>query len=332
MPSATGSAPPEKPVPAPRATNGMPSSLQIRTTACTSSVESRQRDERRNDAAAGEPVALVRPQLLRLADRPRDRGEAVERTRSHCPRVYVVLRLDRWTSPPVHAPHRACPPDDLHALPDSREAVPGRRAVPRRDPVDRRPALPRGGARGGRAARRARAPRLAGIGRLHADRRRARRAGAPRRGRAGRGQASSRARTPPGALSATARAHAGFAATAHGQEQVAANLEDCVRAAEHGFRSVLIADLGVLSLFGAARRDGLLPADMQAKVSVMLPAANAASARVLERLGASTINLPTDLTLPRSQRSAQPSTSRSTSTSRRRTTSAASCAITRSRS
>src|SRR3954447_21455887 len=99
-------------------------------------------------------------------------------------------------------------------------------------------------------------------------------------------------------VSATARAHAGFAAMAHGQAQVAANLDDCVRAAEHGFRSVLIADLGVLSLFDAARDDGLLPQDMQAKVSVMLPAANAASARVLERLGASTINLPTDLTLP----------------------------------
>jgi Peptidase family U32 len=99
-------------------------------------------------------------------------------------------------------------------------------------------------------------------------------------------------------LSATARAHAGFAAAAHGQEQVVANLEDCVRAAEHGFRSVLIADLGVLELFGAARTAGVLPLEMQAKVSVMLPAANPAAARVLERLGASTINLPTDLTLP----------------------------------
>jgi hypothetical protein len=99
-------------------------------------------------------------------------------------------------------------------------------------------------------------------------------------------------------VSATARVHAGFAATAHGQAQVAANLDDCVRAAEHGFRSVLIADLGVLSLFDAARDEELLPPDMQAKVSVMLPAANAASARVLEQLGASTINLPTDLTLP----------------------------------
>ena len=97
-------------------------------------------------------------------------------------------------------------------------------------------------------------------------------------------------------LSATARAHAGFAAPSWGQDQIVAGLEDCVRAAAHGFRSVLIADIGLLDVFGAARGT-LLPADMQAKVSVMLPAANPASARVMERLGASTINLPTDLTL-----------------------------------
>jgi hypothetical protein len=93
----------------------------------------------------------------------------------------------------------------------------------------------------------------------------------------------------PGAawgLSATARAHAAFAAAAHGQEQLVANLEDCLRAAEHGFRSVLIADLGVLAVFGEARTAGVLPVDMQAKVSVMLPAANAAAARVRRaRLG-----------------------------------------------
>src|SRR2546426_11482212 len=72
-------------------------------------------------------------------------------------------------------------------------------------------------------------------------------------------------------LSATARAHAGFAAPAWGQDQVVAGLEDCVRAAQHGFGSVLIADIGVLQLFGAAR-GSLLPEEMQAKVSGMLPA------------------------------------------------------------
>jgi hypothetical protein len=100
--------------------------------------------------------------------------------------------------------------------------------------------------------------------------------------------------------SAAARAPAGgvFAPVARGQEQVVACLDDARRAADHGFRSVLIADIGVLSAFAAARHAGLLPEDMQAKVSVMLPAANPAAARVLADLGADTINLPTDLSLP----------------------------------
>jgi hypothetical protein len=99
------------------------------------------------------------------------------------------------------------------------------------------------------------------------------------------------------AISPTARAHGGFAASAFGLEGVAGQLEDCVRAAEHGFRSVLVGDVGVLDLFGRARAAGRLPADMQAKVSVMLPASNPASAALFERLGASTINLPTDLSI-----------------------------------
>ncbi|HEX7299133.1 MAG TPA: U32 family peptidase [Solirubrobacteraceae bacterium] len=97
-------------------------------------------------------------------------------------------------------------------------------------------------------------------------------------------------------LSAAARAHPGFAACAMGQEQVVAALQDSVRAAEHGFRSVLVADVGTLFALDRARGT-LLPATMQAKVSVMLPAANPMAARVFADLGASTINLPTDLTL-----------------------------------
>ena len=99
--------------------------------------------------------------------------------------------------------------------------------------------------------------------------------------------------------SASARAPAGggLAAAAWGVEQVVGQLEEIRRAAALGFRSVLIADLGVLQLFAAMRSAGELPSNMQAKISVMLPAANAASARVLQELGASTINVPVDLTL-----------------------------------
>jgi hypothetical protein len=99
---------------------------------------------------------------------------------------------------------------------------------------------------------------------------------------------SAQARSPAGA---------GLAASIRGGEQLVHALEDVKRAAAHGFRSVLIADIGLLSAFSAARRVGELPGDMQAKISVMLPAANPAAARVLEDLGADTLNLPTDLSL-----------------------------------
>jgi hypothetical protein len=99
--------------------------------------------------------------------------------------------------------------------------------------------------------------------------------------------------------SAQARAPAGgpLAPAIRGGEQLVHALEDVRRAAEFGFRSVLIADVGLLAAFDAMRSVGELPQTMQAKVSVMLPVANPASARVLVELGADTLNLPTDLSL-----------------------------------
>jgi len=100
-------------------------------------------------------------------------------------------------------------------------------------------------------------------------------------------------------VSATSRAPAGgaLAAAARGQDQLVAVLEDVARAAEHGVRSVLLADIGALYAFSRLRAASVVPPDMQAKVSVMLPIANAATAKVLEELGASTLNLPPDLSL-----------------------------------
>ena len=99
--------------------------------------------------------------------------------------------------------------------------------------------------------------------------------------------------------SATARAPAGavVAPASRGQEQLVWALEDARRAADHGVRSVLIADLGLLAAFDAMRTAGELPASMQAKVSVMLPVSNAGTARVVAGLGANTINVTTDLSL-----------------------------------
>jgi hypothetical protein len=99
--------------------------------------------------------------------------------------------------------------------------------------------------------------------------------------------------------SASSRAPAGgaIAPAVRGQEQLVAVLEDACRAAAHGIRSVLLADVGALSAFAALRGSGALPTDMQAKMSVMLPIANPATARLLEQLGASTLNVTPDLSL-----------------------------------
>jgi Peptidase family U32 len=99
--------------------------------------------------------------------------------------------------------------------------------------------------------------------------------------------------------SATTRAPAGgvLAPAVRGQDQLVAVLDDIVRAAEHGVRSVLLADVGALDAFSRLREGGVVPSDMQAKVSVMLPVANAATAAVLADHGASTLNLPPDLSL-----------------------------------
>ncbi|HEV2784587.1 MAG TPA: U32 family peptidase [Actinophytocola sp.] len=99
--------------------------------------------------------------------------------------------------------------------------------------------------------------------------------------------------------SAAARSPAGavLSASAWGQDQLTAAVDEIRRAADLGVRSVLVSDLGVLSVLGRLRSAGELPADLQAKVSVMLPVANPATAGVLVGLGADTLNLPTDLSL-----------------------------------
>jgi hypothetical protein len=82
-----------------------------------------------------------------------------------------------------------------------------------------------------------------------------------------------------------------------GQEQLVYCLEDVQRAAALGIRSVLLADEGALWVAGEMRQAGVLPKEMQFKISVMMASANPAAIRLMERLGANTYNIPTDLTL-----------------------------------
>nr|WP_180218055.1 hypothetical protein [Streptomyces albus] len=84
---------------------------------------------------------------------------------------------------------------------------------------------------------------------------------------------------------------------ARGHSALAGCVEDAVRAAELGVRCLLVADEGVLWTLHRARAAGLLPADTTLKVSALIGPVNPASYAVYERLGADSLNVPSDLTL-----------------------------------
>jgi Peptidase family U32 len=83
--------------------------------------------------------------------------------------------------------------------------------------------------------------------------------------------------------------------TARGESGVHACVAEVQRGVSLGIRSFLVADLGVLRVLGRMRDADELPPSLVLKTSVLLPCANAATARALEELGATTINVATDL-------------------------------------
>lgn len=82
-----------------------------------------------------------------------------------------------------------------------------------------------------------------------------------------------------------------------GMDQLIYAVEDVRRACALGIRGVLVADEGLLWVLGEMKRAGELPPDLVIKVSVQMGAANPASIRLHEQLGASTYNVPTDLSM-----------------------------------
>jgi len=87
-------------------------------------------------------------------------------------------------------------------------------------------------------------------------------------------------------------------ASLRGADQLVYGIEDVRHGCSLGLRSVLVGDLGQLMVLSKMKASGDLPADLVLKVSVTLAAANPATARIFEDLGATSINLPVDLTLP----------------------------------
>jgi hypothetical protein len=84
-----------------------------------------------------------------------------------------------------------------------------------------------------------------------------------------------------------------------GMEQLIYAVEDIKRANALGIRSVLIADEGLLWVAHEMKRRGELPPEFVFKISVQMGASNAASVKLMEQMGASTYNVPTDLDLPK---------------------------------
>jgi hypothetical protein len=96
------------------------------------------------------------------------------------------------------------------------------------------------------------------------------------------------------ARSADGAAHAG---QVRGLRGLAYAVEDIARACEAGIRSFLIADAGLLDVLTEMQGAGELPGECVWKISVMLAPSNPAGLRVLERLGASTVNIASDTTV-----------------------------------
>ena len=83
-----------------------------------------------------------------------------------------------------------------------------------------------------------------------------------------------------------------------GMEQLLRAVEDVKRGIDLGVRGFLIYDEGMLWLVNQMRKDGELPGEIIFKVSAHLGHCNPASAKVLESLGANSINPVRDLQLP----------------------------------
>ncbi len=82
-----------------------------------------------------------------------------------------------------------------------------------------------------------------------------------------------------------------------GQEQIVRAIEDVKRASALGVRSFLVYDEGCLWVLNEMKKAGEIPADSHFKVSAHAGHGNPCSAKVLEMLGASSINPVRDIQL-----------------------------------
>ncbi len=81
-----------------------------------------------------------------------------------------------------------------------------------------------------------------------------------------------------------------------GTRQLRYAVDDVLRGVDCGIRGFLVADTGLLELLASMQKDGEIPDSVVWKVSAMLAPGNPVSVAQLERLGADTVNVPSDMT------------------------------------
>ncbi len=84
-----------------------------------------------------------------------------------------------------------------------------------------------------------------------------------------------------------------------GMDQLIYAFNDVERAVQLGLRSVLVADEGLLWLIDQARQQDVLPRDLVIKASALLGTANPLGIQLLVDHGLNTINVSSDISLPR---------------------------------
>ncbi|SRR6266508_877101 len=99
-------------------------------------------------------------------------------------------------------------------------------------------------------------------------------------------------------IGAQAKVTSAVGGAARGNATVAACIAEAKRACALGIRSLLVGDIGVLEVLGRLKVAGDLPSGLALKTSVLMPLTNGPTAALYQRLGATSLNVSTDLTVP----------------------------------
>jgi hypothetical protein len=83
-----------------------------------------------------------------------------------------------------------------------------------------------------------------------------------------------------------------------GSDNIAFHIADIMRSIDAGFRGFLVYDEGVMFILNKMREEGLIPAETIFKFSVFGGYCNAAGAKVIESMGANSLNPISDVSRP----------------------------------